>query len=630
MKSFIILVLFACLAFRVQGFENDSAHSDQSRFYKSVTYFRDADYYFDKPTRDTLNNSLDFFHQYNPVLKNQSFYKYLGNYGTVYQSMLYSNPPGSGFNSGLFDYDLYQTQPATIKYYDAKKRYSDLSYVLGARSEQCFKITHTQNINKYFNVGLDFQKVSSDAFFKNLKTEYTNFNGFTNIHSKNSRYFLLANYIFNRVDAGQNGGVVQDSVLELAEGVDNLFYPVNLPDARTKIKTNGAYLKQSFYFGFKQEIKVDDTLTTKVFRPSQGIFHSVLLEDKGYAYKEETSTLNFYRNVYYDSLQTRDSIYVRKLENKLSWFTLDNYKGNPEGKRYIKLSLIANHQLILYKQRSIDTMLNNTSLKAAMYSDINKFKWDLNGTYHVTGANENDYLLSGILKYELGADKSHIRFSAFNQKRSPSFIFNRFDSNHFIWSNKLDKATVISLNLSYHHPRYHFDIEAGASLISNYMYFGTDTLPQQYAKSFTINTVMVHKDFRFSRFVLANRVVYQKAGANVIRLPELASNHTFYYENKFFKKALLVHIGGDLRYLSGFYSDAYMPATGQFFLQDTRKVGDRYFIDVFINLQIKTARFFLKMEHINAPKSGYDANVVPFYPIPGPAFKFGISWQFFD
>ncbi len=630
MKSLIGFVLFACWALSVHAFNRDSTYVDRDRVYKSVTYFIDRDYNFDSATKDTIDNSLDFFHQYNPVLNHQIFYKYLGNLGAAYQSMVYTNPQTFGFNSGLFDYDLYQTQSSSIKYYDAKKKYTDLRYVLGSKLEQKFIITHTQNINKYINVGFDFQRISSDAYFKNFNAEYTNASIFTNIHSKNNRYRLLSNVITNKLDVGQNGGLVRDSVIEFTKNVDNLFYRTNLGDARTKSSARSVYLKQSFDFGFQYEKKVNDTSSTKVFKPSVGIFHSILYEDKGYAYKEETVPGNYYPAIYYDSLQTRDSIYIRKIENKVSIFTLDNSKRNPEGSRKVNLFLLADNQIVLYKQRLLDTLLNNTYLKAAVYSNLNKFKWDVNGSYSIFGANKNDYLLNGLFKYELAHKKSNLQLSASNQKRSPAFIYNRFDSNHFIWSNKFNTAALSSVAISYHSPKYHFDIEFGYSFLKNYLYFGLDTLPKQQFHTFKINTISLHKDVRFSRFVFANNIVYQKANVDVIRLPKLVSNHSFYYENKFFNRNLLAQIGFDLRYTSAYYSDGYLPATGQFFLQNNRIVGNRPYIDIFINFQIKTARIFLKMEHINAPSSGFDSNMVPIYPIPGMAFKFGISWHFFD
>ncbi len=631
MRRIVLILLFIGFALRSIAAGSDTTYTDRNRLYQNVTYFYDTDYKLSSG-KDTISNSLDFFHQYNPVLKNDVFYKYLGNLGTAYQSMLYRNPMDFGLNTGLFDYDLYQVKPNSIKYYTARKRFTDLSYVLGAQLEQKFKITHTQNVNQYFNFGFDFQRISSDAFYSNFNTEYSNASGFMNAHSKNNRYKILANVIWNNLDVGQNGGLVHDSVLEFTPGIDNLLYPINSKDARTKNRNKSAYIKQSFDFGYHVEKKINDSTTTRTFKPSAGIFHSIAYEDRSYAYQETDLTSSYYQKNYYDTVQTKDSIYNRKLENRFALFTLENYKGNPESVRKFNAFLMAGHQLLLYKQRAIDTIMNAVYLKGAIYSSAEtRLRWDLNGSYNVLGANKKDYIVNGTFRYDLGTARSnYIALTASNQKRSPAFIYNKFDSNHFIWNNQLEKSALSSTFLSYHFPKYHFDIEFGYTFMKNYLYFGSDSLPKQQIRTININQLVIHKDFRWYKFVLANRLAYQKASRQDIHVPKLASNHSLYFENKFFKKALLLQVGADARYNSSYYSDGYIPATGQFFLQSAEQVGNKVYLDVFVNFQIKTARFFIKMENVNGPTSGYTTNMVPSYPIPARAFKFGIIWQFFD
>jgi outer membrane receptor protein involved in Fe transport len=73
-----------------------------------------------------------------------------------------------------------------------------------------------------------------------------------------------------------------------------------------------------------------------------------------------------------------------------------------------------------------------------------------------------------------------------------------------------------------------------------------------------------------------------------------------------------------------------MPATGQFYLQDEKEIGNYAYVDVFANFRIKTFRLFLKLEHLNAGFTERVYYTVPHYPMPGRTFKFGISWQFLN
>jgi hypothetical protein len=116
----------------------------------------------------------------------------------------------------------------------------------------------------------------------------------------------------------------------------------------------------------------------------------------------------------------------------------------------------------------------------------------------------------------------------------------------------------------------------------------------------------------------------------VIRLPDFVLQHALYYEKDVFKKAMRLQVGLQFRYITGIYSDAYMPATSQFFLQNNRKVGDYPYVDFFINARIKMVRIFLKVDHLNAGLSGTGYSNTPGYPWNGRAFKLGVSWRFYD
>ena len=90
-------------------------------------------------------------------------------------------------------------------------------------------------------------------------------------------------------------------------------------------------------------------------------------------------------------------------------------------------------------------------------------------------------------------------------------------------------------------------------------------------------------------------------------------------------------IGLSCRFNTLYYADAYMPATGQFYFQNTKEIGNYPVLDFFVSAKIKTARLFFKIEHLNdGLLAQRDAYELPHYPLPGRAFQFGISWRFFD
>jgi hypothetical protein len=116
----------------------------------------------------------------------------------------------------------------------------------------------------------------------------------------------------------------------------------------------------------------------------------------------------------------------------------------------------------------------------------------------------------------------------------------------------------------------------------------------------------------------------------VIRLPEWFGNMSLYYEGSLFKKAMFLQIGASVFYSSDYYANAYMPATGQFYLQSEKKYGNYPYIDVFLNVRIKTVRVFIKVDHLNSGWSGSNYMLAPHYPMNDRLFKFGVSWRFWD
>ena len=104
----------------------------------------------------------------------------------------------------------------------------------------------------------------------------------------------------------------------------------------------------------------------------------------------------------------------------------------------------------------------------------------------------------------------------------------------------------------------------------------------------------------------------------------------FYYEDSWFKKAILIQLGFNINYFSGYFSDTYMPANGQFYLQQNLKIGNYPYMDLFIHAKIKRARLFFKIENANMgfPTKGYFQ--VPYYPMPDRRAIIGLFWKFFD
>src|SRR5690606_39690883 len=75
----------------------------------------------------------------------------------------------------------------------------------------------------------------------------------------------------------------------------------------------------------------------------------------------------------------------------------------------------------------------------------------------------------------------------------------------------------------------------------------------------------VGQNFKFRRFHLDNRVVYQKSDAmTVLATPELYTWHSFYYANKLYN-VMDFRLGMDVRFNTPFRTPSYSINSGQFY-----------------------------------------------------------------
>ncbi|MFM2135210.1 MAG: hypothetical protein RL021_610, partial [Bacteroidota bacterium] len=106
--------------------------------------------------------------------------------------------------------------------------------------------------------------------------------------------------------------------------------------------------------------------------------------------------------------------------------------------------------------------------------------------------------------------------------------------------------------------------------------------------------------------------------------------HSIWWEDDLYHNTFRIQTGVEARYVSPFLGDAFMPATGSFYLQDEFATGEFLRWDVFVRLQIKTAALYLRLENAGAGSITDPYYLTPYQPQPGRVFRFGVRWRFFD
>ncbi|MFK7808300.1 MAG: putative porin [Saprospiraceae bacterium] len=349
---------------------------------------------------------------------------------------------------------------------------------------------------------------------------------------------------------------------------------------------------------------------------------------------------SFYGNLQKDNRGLRYFIRNRKLENT---FTLNTTKVVDKGtsktknqKDFFEVGL--RHAIHFVFQEPRDTIINNLFLQGRWnVAPTERMRLETYADFGLVD-NAGDYHVHGNLFVDL-KQAGEIEARVAHQSYSPTLMEHQhLISQQTAWKNNFNKTFETNVQLSYRLPRFKLELIGQYHLIYNFIYFNSQAVPEQFGNPLSIGQLTLIKEFKVGAFHLYNRTTVQQLSRNVIRLPELYSFHSLYYQGRWFKKRLRVQIGTDLRINTPYEAMGYQPAIGQFYLEDY-VVGDLKpwsypAIDFFINIRVKTFRFFFKQENfINyfaVQPADHFSFQVKGYGQPYAYLRFGASWQFLD
>jgi hypothetical protein len=174
-------------------------------------------------------------------------------------------------------------------------------------------------------------------------------------------------------------------------------------------------------------------------------------------------------------------------------------------------------------------------------------------------------------------------------------------------------------------------------LIQNFQYNGSGFQPLVYDKTLSYVKGSLSNKFQLSRhWNWYNELTVQVVDPNApVNLPFLLTRQRLAFEGNFFKN-LFLSTGLELIYHSNFQPDAYMPLTGQFYLQEQYTTKNRPMANAFVNFRIKRFKGYVRMEQLNtllasSNQLGTRYNfTAPNYPGTGTWLRVGIWWNFIN
>jgi len=623
------------LSFEKRNF-NDDKVSLQYRFLDSARY------------RSLDSTIRDYFDK----IPLNAEHIHLGNNGTATQSLLFSPLMKAGWDHGFHAYDVYNFDVKDTKFLSTNKPFTQLTYLLGGKSEQHIGVMHTQNITPDWNAGIEYRLITSPGFYKSQNTNHKNIRFSTNYTSKDRRYNLFLSAIANGLQSSENGGIANDSfIVNKNKAYNDVFnIPTNLAIVpysnrnffSVKLQTGNRYtnnvflLRQQYDFGKKDSVYADSVMI-RYFLPTFRLEHT--LQWNSYSFKyldiQGLADSSFYKSHY--GFKSTDTVaYFNKWGEMSNDFSIIQFPDPKNPLQFLKLGA----SLYNYKGNFNDSLPNDKFFNVKFHGEYRNRtknrKWDmlLYGELFSLGRNLGDYDFQANLKTFLGKRWGYVSVGFKNVNRTPSYLFKEETGFPIVFNNAFNKENTIQFYGTSELPEKNLKLSADVYLLSNFVYMEDFSIAKQNSSISNVLRIGLNKVF-----VLKNKwkwytdVYLQKITGNAqINLPLLYLRNRFAYEGSVFAN-LALSTGLDIRYYTPYKADNYSPVLGQFFYQSQQNIAIRPDVAAYLNFRILTFTGFTRLENLNTVSLkdgfGFKQNNAAhlLYYNPGLLFRLGVVWD---
>ena len=586
-------------------------------------------------TEIPIDTTLDGLHNYNYIFKQSIANTYLANFPSPYESDIFiRRVPQEDFHI-LNNIRAYLFKPVDALLFNTTTPFTLLNYYTGGgkgKNETFLDVWHTQNITPFWNAGFRYNLISSDGRYMNQKAKAYNFSIFSSYEKER----WLINFFLNQNNGhfNENGGIsdkkfIRDTTLN-AENV-----PVNLSNVKNTYRNFNFYTLLQYNIGKRKEtVRGKDTLQSY---PAKALF-SATIEDNIHRFKESSVNFDFFPFTYLDSTANTDfqGNHVYDFSTKLVVNEHPKYKYLPgiyAGLDFKYLDYTGRTGLDSLHAKKTEKY-NGTWLTGGIFNvdDSALFNFDANAKICLLGDYIGNFEIQGFIKQYFNKNKSsYIQANALVESKAVNHFFAGYVGNHDIWETDFKDTKTINIEGRYVNEKLRTEIGVGWSNIIDYVYFDTTAMPLQTSKALIVLTAWGKQVFKAGHFHFDQTLYFQKSTQkDILSLPAISLYSHNYYENAFFNKVLKFIIGVDLFYNTKFYADNYSPSTMQFYNQRKEKTVGYPKLDVFLNVRIKRADFFLKYEHLNYYFTNGEYFSALDYPINPAMFKFGLKWNFYN
>jgi len=583
-------------------------------------------------TRYAVSKPLNNFQEYDILKQNNQFFATLGNPGSAAYPLQFSLKPTPNFRFKSDVFEPYKLKDDSIRFYISNNPFSHLKYHSGPQKEQKFDISFSQRIGSGIYLGMNARFANAPGIYQRQRNYNAGGTFYAALLYPTQRYGAIVTYRTDRDINYENGGISNITDFTNNNETDRKMIAVNLSNAMNRGKSTGIVVQQFFSILKPTIIKKTDSASTLVQRKFDAgrFIYTFRYSRTGDAYEDKglPASFGFYPAFYNDSLSLLDSVLKTHVEHCLVY---SNEVPDTLGKSFpLQYSFGLRYQTDKLQRDTINNIFNQTVPFGMLKGIINRKTFFKASAYLVLGGyNGGDHSIDGSFYQFFGKQNHKAYLSVSKGITHPDYYLNHYYSDNFRWDNSFGAQDYIKGEFGV--ILRGFDLNATYTRMTNYVYLDQNILPVQYTGALTVLAGHVSKEFRIKRWITTVYAAAQQVTPDsVLQLPALVGKLTLCYDVVLFKKALHAQAGVSGTYHSEWYQNAYSPALRAFYRQNSYVAGNYPYLDVFVNLNIKRARIFVKYEHFNAKLMSFNYIIVPDYPQADAALKFGISWLFFD
>lgn len=603
------------------------------RFYSRLPYYTIGDEYVAPQPLDT---TLDGKQYYEPGQQENFRYRNLGNLGLAHIPLTVIPKQDIKFTIGLDQYDLYTFRRNNLRWYTLDQPFTNLFLLIGANREQSARVTHNQNIGRYFNFSFNFNRFASPGAYLAQETSHNNLALTSRYEAPSGKYGMSVMFLFNSVRVQDNGGSIGTDIFTDSSFTTASLVAVELESAKTFMRDLQVVVRQEVRQGKSVTFQLNDTTRAQRFFSDWVMYHELQIKNLKYEYADKDPQADYYGSFYIDADSMAFNARQKQWGNRLGIEYGKILSADSSGAKYRNFLIDAYIEQQLYdvsNGRVSDAFSGlSANIRIGDHPLSGKpFMYEAKANYQLLGYNAQDLYVSGKLGYRFKKAGEITAVASLRNAEQP-WLYNNLSFSGYSLQQDLKKTQTLRAGLEYKLPKYRLQLGGYFYNMSNYAYMDANRLPVQIGGSVQALVLEAKHTLKFWDMGLENLVRVQLvSNNNVMPLPTYWGRNTLYYEKSLFKDNLKGRVGIDVYYNTNYKANGYFPLTGQFYVQNAETLKFYPTMDVFINVQVAELVIFLKMEHVNQgmfKENGY-FNAYK-YPAPPRAFKVGIVWRFYS